>query len=406
MAVNERADTDVAIAGGAAFDALYEHSAAGVAVLSIGGRFLRANPALCRMLGYAEAELLQKAHLDVVHLEDLEATALARAQAISGKAKARISERRYVHKDGSTVWVQATGAVVRDTAGLPACTVLVLHDVSALRRSLRAARQRFRRMVEMGSDWYWVQDTEFRFVEVPGIDLNELGDDTDIVIGKTRWELPGLGALPEKVWEQHRAKLKRHESISDFVFLRYNKAGELRYLSVSGEPLYDEQGNFRGYHGVGKDITERARDQKALEESEQRYRTLFDANPYPMWVVDAKTLAFLAVNEAAVRLYGYSKEEFLALSAEQIRPEEDVEDLRKAFEDPANYRSRIWRHRKKSGEVIPVEVTSFNLDFDGRRARLGVIEDLSERLQAEERAQQSERRYQELLAAQGRDAAR
>jgi PAS domain S-box-containing protein len=75
--------------------------------------------------------------------------------------------------------------------------------------------------------------------------------------------------------------------------------------------------------------------------------------------------------------------------------------LIEAFEDPANYRSRIWRYRKKSGDVIPVKITSFNLDFGGRRARLGVIEDLTERLQAEERAQESERRYRELLAAQG-----
>ena len=401
MAGNERADADAAIASGAAFDALYEHAPVGIALFSIGGRFLRANAALCRLLGYSEEELLQKTHLDVVHLDDLEATAVARAQVISGKAKARLAERRYVHKDGSTIWANASGAVVRDAAGAPLCTVLLVHDVTGLKRSLRNAKRRFRRLIEMGSDWYWVQDAEFRFVEVPGIDVQELDGDTDIVVGKARWELPGLAPLPEKAWEQHRAKLARHESFSDFVFLRYNKAGELRYLSVSGEPLFDDQGKFRGYHGVGKDITERARDQKAMEESERRYRTLFDANPYPMWVVDAKTLAFLAVNEAAIRLYGYSKEEFLALSAEQIRPEEDIDDLKKAFEDPANYRSRIWRHRKKNGEVIPVKITSFNLDFGGRRARLGVIEDLTERMQAEERARQSERRYRELLASQG-----
>jgi PAS domain S-box-containing protein len=404
MAANERAEADGAADAGGAFNALYEQAGFGVAFFSIGGRFLRANAALCRMLGYGEDELLQKTHLDVVHFDELEATAVARAQAISGKARGRITERRYVHKDGSTVWAHATGAVVRDGAGTPLCTVLMLHDVTSLKRSLRAAKRRFRRLVEMGSNWYWVQDAQFRFVEVPGIDANELDDDTDIVIGATRWELPRLAPLPEKAWEQHRAKLERHESFSDFVFLRYNKASELRYLSVSGEPLFDEQGSFRGYHGVGKDITERARDQKAIEESERRYRALFDANPYPMWVVDAKTLAFLAVNEAAIALYGYSKEEFLSFTAEQIRPQEDVEDLRKAFEDPGNYRSRVWRHRKKSGEVIAVKVTSLNLDFGGRRARLGVIEDLTERLQAEQRAQQSERRYQELLALQARSA--
>ena len=86
------------------------------------------------------------------------------------------------------------------------------------------------------------------------------------------------------------------------------------------------------------------------------------------------------------------------MSADQIRPEEDIDDLRRAFADWSNnYSQRLWRHRKKSGEVIPVKVTSFNLEFAGRRARLGVIEDLSERLQAEERAKQSEQRYRSLL---------
>jgi PAS domain S-box-containing protein len=388
------------ISGEALFGALFEQSAVGLAVFSIGGRFLRANPAMCRLLGYTEQALLQKTHLDVIHIEDLEAAAVSRAQVISGKAKARVSERRYVHKDGSTLWAQVTGAVLRDESGAPQCTVLIADDVSGLKRAVRKSKRRFRRMVEMSSDWYWVQDEQFRFIEVAGLDLQDL--DTDIVIGATRWEIPGLAPLPEKAWEQHRAKLERHESFSDFVFLRYNKAGELRYLSVSGEPLFDEKGKFIGYHGVGKDITERARNQKALEDSERRYRTLFDVHPQPMWVVDANTLAFLAVNGAAMRLYGYSKEEFLALTADQIRPEEDVDDLRRAFADWSNnYSQRLWRHRKKSGEVIPVKVTSFNLEFAGRRARLGVIEDLTERLMAEERAKQSEQRYRELLQQRG-----
>jgi PAS domain S-box-containing protein len=379
----------------ALFGAMFEQAAVAIAVFSIGGRFLRANPAMCRLIGYSEQELRQKTHLDVIHVDDLEAAAVARAQVISGKMKPRVSERRYLHKDGSTIWVQMSGLVVRDESGAPQCTLLIASDVSALKRAVRKSKRRFRRMVEMSSDWYWMQDEQFRFVEVPGLEAEH---DSDVVLGKARWEIPGLGALPDKVWENHRARLQRHESFSDFVFLRYNKEGELRYLSVSGEPLFDEKGRFIGYHGVGKDITERARDQKAIEDSEKRYRTLFDVHPQPMWVVDANTLAFLAVNGAAMRLYGYSKEEFLAMTADQIRPEEDVDDLRRAFADWSNnYSQRIWRHKKKSGEVIPVKVTSFNLDFSGRRARLGVIEDLTERLMAEERAKQSEQRYRELL---------
>src|SRR6266571_2590838 len=89
---------------------------------------------------------------------------------------------------------------------------------------------------------------------------------------------------------------------------------------ATGQPIFDVQGDFKGYHGVGKDVTETARSQKALEESEQRYRMLFEVHPHPMWVSDNKTLAFLAVNQAAIRHYGYSREEFLSMTAEHLRP--------------------------------------------------------------------------------------
>ena len=105
---------------------------------------------------------------------------------------------------------------------------------------------------------------------------------------------------------------------------------------------------------------------------------LFDVHPQPMWVVDAETLAFLAVNQAAERLYGFTQHEFLAMTADEIRPAEDVDDLRRAFADWSNSCSqRIWRHRKKSGEVMTVRVTSFSLEFSGRRARLAIIDELS-----------------------------
>jgi PAS domain S-box-containing protein len=378
------------------FGQLFEGSAVGLATFTVGGRFLSANPAFCRLLGYSEQELREKTHLDMIHVEDLEVASLTRVQAISGKLKPKILERRYVHKDGSTVWTHATGTVIRDEAGTVLHTLLFVVDISYLKRALKTSEQRFNRMIEMSSDWYWVQDAEFRFVEVAGLESQD--PDNALAIGKARWELPNLGALPETVWEQHRARLKRHEPFTDFVFLRYNRSGELRYLSVSGEPLFGERGEFKGYHGVGKDITERARDQKALEDSEERYRKLFDVHPQPMWVVDVKNLKFLAVNAAAVKLYGYSKEEFLGMTADQIRPQEDVASLLKAFEDRSgNYWQRVWRHKKRNGELVHVKVVSFGLEFAGRAARLGVIHDLTEQMDAEQRAREIEQRYAELL---------
>src|SRR5678815_2012522 len=367
----------------ALFGPLFEQFPVGLAVFSMEGRFLHANAALTRMLGYTVEELLQRNHLEVVHADDRESASLLRAQAISGKSKPRMNERRYVRKDGGTIWAQVAGAVVRDATGAPVFTSAVISDITILKRAARASEQRFRRMVEMSSDWYWMQDQEFRFVDVPGLEAPDV--DTDVVIGKARWEISGLAPMQES-WDQHRARLRRLESFSDFVVLRYKTSGDLRYLGISGEPLFDEHGRLRGYHGIGKDITEEMRNQKALEESEERYRLLFEVHPQPMWVVDANSLAFLAVNGAALGLYGYTREEFRSMTADQIRPEEDIAGLRRAFEDrSADYRQRIWRHRKKNGDLIHVKVVSFNLEFSGRPARLGVIYDVTQQMKAEEK---------------------
>jgi PAS domain S-box-containing protein len=367
----------------ALFGPLFEQFPVGLAIFNMDGRFLHANAVLARMLGYTVDELLQRNHLEVIHADDRESSSLLRAQAISGKSKPRMNERRYVRKDGGTIWAQVAGGVVRDAADTPVYTSAVISDITILKRAARTSEQRFRRMVEMSSDWYWMQDQEFRFVEVPGLETPDV--DTDVVISKARWEINGLAPMQES-WEQHKARLRRLESFSEFVLLRYKTSGDLRYLSVSGEPLFDEHGRLRGYHGIGKDVTERMRDQKALEESEERYRLLFEVHPQAMWVVDANSLAFLAVNSAALGLYGYSREEFRTMTADQIRPAEDVAGLREAFKDrSADYRQRVWRHRKKNGDLIHVRVVSFNLEFSGRPARLGVIYDVTGQVQAEKK---------------------
>jgi PAS domain S-box-containing protein len=320
-------------------------------------------------------------------------------------ADSHINERRYLRKDSSTVWVRMVGMLVRGGAGSPRCFVAQVHDITELKfaeEALKASESCFRRMVELSSDWYWVQDENFRFVELPGVEKR--GVDQETFIGRARWEIPGLAPLPERVWQQHREKLQRHEPFSDFVYVAPNRAGEPRYLSVTGVPIFDAQGQFRGYHGIGKDITDKARTQKALEEGEKRYRMLFDMHPHPMWVVEHKTLRFLAVNQAAMDHYGYSREEFLSMTAEQLRSPGDITQLLKDFEDQSrSYMQRVAQHRKKNGEQIDVEIVSYNLEFDGRPARLGIIKDVTEQVRTEAQARELQQRHREQ--ARSRNAA-
>jgi len=394
----------VAIPDGATlFDSLFGQTAVGVAVGSLDGRFLRVNEALCRLLGYDEQELLQKTFEDITHADDVQASQDFQQELLT-TSQSRVYEKRYLAKGGATVWVRITGTLVRDRSGSPQCSVALIHDITELKlaeEALKTSESRFRRMVEMSSDWYWVQDENFRFVELPGVEKRGVGQ--EFFLGKARWELPGLAALPEKVWQQHREVLERHDPFTDFVYAGADGTGQLRYLSVTGEPIFDSQGRFRGYHGIGKDVTETARAQKALEDSEQRYRMLFDIHPHPMWVVENTTLRFLAINQAAVHHYGYAREEFMSMTAEQLRYPEDIAKLLRDFQDQSHsYMNRAARHRKKNGEAIDVEIVSFNLEFDGKPARLAVINDVTKRLKTEAQARELELLYQELLAS--RDA--
>ena len=123
------------------------------------------------------------------------------------------------------------------------------------------------------------------------------------------------------------------------------------------------------------------------------YQLLFDANPSPMWVYDVETLAFLAVNDAAVAAYGYSREEFLAMTIADIRPAEDVPALLATVAQfgQAPTVSTGSRHRKKNGTVIAVEISARPLRFGGRRAELVLPHDVTARLRLEEQLRQAQK---------------
>jgi two-component system cell cycle sensor histidine kinase/response regulator CckA len=121
--------------------------------------------------------------------------------------------------------------------------------------------------------------------------------------------------------------------------------------------------------------------ERALTESEAHYRILFEGHPHPLWVYDRETLAFLAANEAAVHHYGYSREEFLRMTLEDIRPAEDIAKLREqASKSQDGLREAgEWRHRKKDGTVIDVAITRHTLNIGERRAALAMAQDVTKR---------------------------
>lgn len=148
----------------------------------------------------------------------------------------------------------------------------------------------------------------------------------------------------------------------------------------------------RALHEAGERKARREAEQ-ALSASEASYRLLFDNNPRPMWVYDTTTLSFLAVNDAAIEKYGYSREEFFRMTIKDIRPPEDVEALMdnlanvlKMLENSGNV-----RHRQKDGSVIEVEIASHELSFEGKQARLVMANDVTEKKELESQLRQSQK---------------
>ena len=145
----------------------------------------------------------------------------------------------------------------------------------------------------------------------------------------------------------------------------------------------------------------RARQFRTRRESEAHYRLLFEANPHPMWVYDRDTLRFLAVNDAAVHTYGFRREEFLRMTIGDIRPEEDVPELENLLAGlaPGLNPSGVWRHRRKDGSILEVEIRSHSINFEGHNARLALATDVTERRRTEEALRVSEANYRHATRA-------
>ena len=120
----------------------------------------------------------------------------------------------------------------------------------------RENEERFRSLTELSSDWYWEQDADFRFVDTAQAIDRRSGNSHDDPSGTRRWDLPTLN-MTEADWAAHRRVLDARQPFHDLELCRMSADGSLRWISVSGEPMFDPGGAFKGYRGIGKDITGR-----------------------------------------------------------------------------------------------------------------------------------------------------
>lgn len=148
-----------------------------------------------------------------------------------------------------------------------------------------------------------------------------------------------------------------------------------------------------------RDVTDKKEAERKIRESGERYQQLFTKTPMPVWLYEVGSLNIIDVNEAAVNHYGYTRDEFLKMRITDIRPESDLEKLADYFKHTySGLRfAGLWKHKKKDGSMIDVEVSSHDFNFNQKRCRIVLVNDITEKLAAERKLAESEIKYRTMI---------
>ncbi len=197
-----------------------------------------------------------------------------------------LADVEYLRTDGTLFSAEVT-AVSFTYDGRPAAQVLArdVTDRKNAQFALLESEARFRSLTELSSDWYWEQDRDLRMsFHSSGFEQSS-GTKSEKLLGKRRWEEPNRFPL-HGTWDEHRAVLEARRPFRDFEYVRIDDDGKRHYVSLSGVPIFDAAGEFRGYRGVGKNITERKGAVQVLRRSEERFRSLTELSSDWYWEQD------------------------------------------------------------------------------------------------------------------------
>jgi diguanylate cyclase (GGDEF)-like protein/PAS domain S-box-containing protein len=237
------------------YRALVEWSPIGIGIHQ-DGLVVYANPAAVRILGAkSEAALIGLSIIGLVDPRYRSQVAERVAQSLANGAPMPLQVEKFIRLDGRAIDVEIKASPITHL-GRPAIQVNFV-DVTEREKNeatLRESETRFRALTELSSDWYWEQDEHFRYTIMGGKLYASTGLTMDQQRGKTPWEIDALN-MAESDWESHRRLLNAHEPFRELEIRRPDTGANMHWASISGSPMFDADGKFRGYHGIGRDIS-------------------------------------------------------------------------------------------------------------------------------------------------------
>lgn len=289
---------------------------------------------------------------------------------------------------GRTTWMMVRKSCLTAPDG-GRMVVLQMTDISARREAeqrLRDSEQRFRSLTELSADWYWEQDSEYRFTYVSATALQGMITASADLIGRTRFEAD-FEWESDAAREEHRRILDARQPFRDLV-LRSRVTG--RWGMTSGEPIFAQDGRFLGYRGVGRDVTDLKRVEGKLRESEARFRDFAEAAGEFVWECDAQG-RYTYLSPKVRDLLGYTYTELLGRRMADLMPPGETERAEKWLaentREDGSYREFEHRMTTRSGSVVWVTVNAVAVRDEAGAiiGHRGTVRDVTDRKQAEER---------------------
>jgi PAS domain S-box-containing protein len=299
-------------------------------------------------------------------------------------------ETRIQWPNGSTHWITATGKVVRNMDGQAITMSGTIIDITKRKRAeeaLRKAIERFNLAAEASFDVIYDMNLQTNTVEVNDAIKDILGYPAGANFDVEEMRRCLHPEDKERYVTNFGAFLKSSQSYF-FHEHRLNRLdGSVVYVMVRSLARRKADGTAYRVVGVLRDITEQKKAELALKESEEQYRQLFNINPLPAWVIDNETQAYLAVNDAAVKHYGYSREEFLRMHVQDLvtpgEMQRYLENVAPENRTTLTGNQGLWKYQKKDGTIVDVEIIAHSITYNHKKARLTIASDVTEKLKRE-----------------------
>ena len=363
------------------FRKLFEQSTDGIFYSSLEGEISAVNNKFAEIHGYTIDEMKRMNIKDLDCPEAIQLFSDRISRLLNGENLK--FEVEHFHKDGHRIPLEVSAGMIR--MGSENYIMGSHRDISESRKTelaLRVSEEKFRSIAENISDVIFIANEEgnIQYISPASRSLGYIPEDC---IGKYFGDFVAEGELDKAVIAFKNAldRINVGRSVS-MIMKRNDGTNFFAELTSSFFMIGNEK---PGVLGLLRDITSRKMLEDTTIESEKRYRELFLNNPIPTYIFDETTLEFVEVNDATVENYGYSREEFSKMTLKDIRLSDDIPALIASLEHLGKdvFYTTNMRHKKKNGQLFPVEITSHSLpEKNGRKTRLVLVSDTTERIKA------------------------